>query len=310
MRVPFTDIRVEYMDTPERRVFDLRPDGVKEVPMLGWCGYSHARPDLPAHHHADMLEIHFLDRGRQVFEVEGQNYELHGGDVFVTQPGESHSTGGRPVEPCVLNWVIVRLPRSGQPLLMLPKEESAELVKALQSLPARHFRGSPLVKTLFDRLLDLHAHPQAMLRRTRLRQAMVQLLLEVIDDAARHAVGDPSSIMREIMRTIESKPTQDFRIPDLARMAGYSLSWFKMRFKEETGCSPRQFILRTKIEAACRRLTTSDDPIGQIAGDLGFPTSQYFATVFRRLMRVSPRRYREEGVRPAGPSHREEDGQV
>ena len=70
MRVPHTSIRVEYMDTRERKVFDLRPDGVPEVPMLGWCHNSHARPDLPAHRHHEMLEIHFLDRGRQVFEVE------------------------------------------------------------------------------------------------------------------------------------------------------------------------------------------------------------------------------------------------
>jgi mannose-6-phosphate isomerase-like protein (cupin superfamily) len=94
MRVPYTDIRVEYMDTPERKTFDLRRCGLREVSMLGWCCYSHARPDLPTHHHPGVVEIHYLDRGRQVFEVEGQEYELHGGDLFVTQPGEAHSTSG------------------------------------------------------------------------------------------------------------------------------------------------------------------------------------------------------------------------
>jgi len=83
-----------------------------------------------------------------------------------------------------------------------------------------------------------------------------------------------------------------------------------MRFKEEIGISPRQFILRTKIDMACRRLLASDEPISKIAGDLGFPTSQYFATVFRRLTRVSPRRYRQEGTRVLRPSHRQEDGQL
>ena len=72
MRVPFTDIRVEYMDTPERKVLDLRRDGIKEVPMLGWCNYSRARPDS-AHCHKGMIEVHFLDRGQQFFEVEGHD---------------------------------------------------------------------------------------------------------------------------------------------------------------------------------------------------------------------------------------------
>ena len=112
---------------------------------------------------------------------------------------------------------------------------------------------------------------------------MVELLLETIDNAARHANGGRGSMVREVVRIIESGPGEDFRIKELARLAGYSLSWFKMRFKEETGVSPRQFILRTKIDIACRRLASSEDSIGKIAGELGFPNAQYFATVFRRL---------------------------
>jgi uroporphyrinogen decarboxylase len=77
MHVPYIDIHVECGDTPERKVFDLRRDGLSDVPVLGLTSYSHARPDLPVHHHRGVFEIHFLDRGRQVFEVEGQRYELH-----------------------------------------------------------------------------------------------------------------------------------------------------------------------------------------------------------------------------------------
>ena len=91
-------------------------------------------------------------------------------------------------------------------------------------------------------------------------------------------------------------------------MAGLSLSWFKTRFKEQMGLSPRQFILRTKIEAACRRLLASHESISKIGGDLGFPTSQYFATVFRRMMGVPPKTYRLEDI-ARGPSHRGDDGQ-
>ena len=45
--VPFMDIRTRYSDRPDRRVLDLRLDGLKEIPVLGWCSYSKARPICP-----------------------------------------------------------------------------------------------------------------------------------------------------------------------------------------------------------------------------------------------------------------------
>ena len=142
MRVPFTDIRVEYMDTPERRVIDLRRDGIKDIPMLGRCSYSHARPDLPAHRHPGVIEVHYLDRGKQFFEVESQEYQLHGGDLFVTRPGELHSTGGRPVEPCVLYWMNLRVPKPGRDTVAASAAGNCSLLEALQSLPQRHFHAA------------------------------------------------------------------------------------------------------------------------------------------------------------------------
>ena len=52
---------------------------------------------------------------------------------------------------------------------------------------------------------------------------------------------------------IEGRPAENFHA-DFAQMAGLSLSWFKTRFKEQMGLSPRQLIVGTKVDAACRRL--------------------------------------------------------
>jgi AraC-like DNA-binding protein len=307
--VPYSDIRVDYMDTHERRVLDLRPDGLTDVPLLGWYSYSHARPDLPIHCHRGPLEICYLERGSQFFQVEDREYRLSGGEVLVTLPDLPHSTAGQPSQPCILYWLNLRLPKRGRSLLSLPSKDSGALILAIQNLSRWHFPGSVPLKALFDRLLDIHDDPQTALRTIRLRQAVVQLLLEVIDCARRHAESDRVQRMAKVLNTIEGRANEDFRLQDLARQAGLSLSRFKVRFKEETGVSPRQFIVRTKIDVARRRLRTGQEPIGKIALDLGFPTSQYFATVFRRFMGVSPKEYRLEAARPHGPSRRHEDRQ-
>jgi AraC-like DNA-binding protein len=308
MRVPFIDICVEYMDTHERRVLDLRTDGVAEVPLLGWYSYSHARPDLPVHRHLQTVEICFLERGAQVFEVEGCQYHLRGGDVLVTPPDVPHSTAGQPSEPCVLYWLNVRLPRPGRALLSLGRRDSQPLIDALANLPRLHFRASDLVKPLFDRLLDLHDHPQAPLRSLRMRHGLVELLLAVIDDSHGYSQRNRGTIMGEVLRLIDERANEDIRLEELARLARLSLARFKVRFKQETGVSPRLYILRTRIERA-QTLLRGDRAIGDIALDLGFPTSQYFATVFRRFTGVSPRVFRREAVHGTVASHRRDDRQ-
>ncbi len=109
-------------------------------------------------------------------------------------------------------------------------------------------------------------------------------------------------------RLIQQYPQRIFRLEDLARRAHLSLSHFKKRFKAETGLSPRQYILRDKIEAAKCLLSSQAKPITDIALDLGFVSSQYFATVFKRITGTTPTHYRRQ-AHQAQPSQRESDGQ-
>lgn len=303
------DIQADYTDTPERRLLDLRRDGLADVPLLGRGAYLHARPDLPVHRHFGVVEIVYIERGGQYFLVGHDLYRVRGGELFVTFPDEPHSTGGYPMEPNLFYWLNLRLPKTGQSLLGMPSKESGEFVRGLCDLPRRHFRGSGAIKALFNHLLQLHDRPEMGLRTIRMRQTLLELLLEVIDSAARHANSATSRRMTEIIAMIEGQPEGDFRLEELAERAGLSLSRFKTRFKAETGTPPRQFILRRKIENARKRLANGREPILQIAMGLGFPTSQYFATVFKRITGSTPQEYRSSAAASPRESHRRSDGQ-
>jgi AraC-like DNA-binding protein len=309
MRVPFMDIRADYMDTRQRRVLDLRPHGASEIPLLGWCAYSHARPDLPEHRHLGVMEITYVERGCQIFQVADQTYRIRGGEAFITFPDEPHSSGGHPVEPGLLYWLNLRLPLSGRGMLGLSQIEGAQLAKALRGLPRRHFRAGGRLKPLFDRLLELHDRPEIALRTIRLRKTLVDLLLEVLDRADQQANSETSQRMVRVISAIESHLHEDLRLEDLALQVGLSLSRFKAFFKKEIGIPPRQFILRKKIEAAQKRLVGGREPIGRIAIDLGFPSSQYFATVFKRIVGITPQTCRDGEAEPPMPSRRHSDGQ-
>ena len=116
-----------------------------------------------------------------------------------------------------------------------------------------------------------------------MRQTMVHLLLAILERAVRHAKSQTSAAITDVVRLIQASPGQDVQLRDLARQTHLSLSRFKARFKMETGVSPRQFLLRTRIEVAKRRLAAEGESVTRVAMSLGFSSSQYFATVFKRI---------------------------
>ncbi|MDR0449883.1 MAG: helix-turn-helix transcriptional regulator, partial [Treponema sp.] len=59
-----------------------------------------------------------------------------------------------------------------------------------------------------------------------------------------------------------------------------------------TGYAPMEYFLRLKIQAAARDIFFSDSLIQDIAAIYGIEDPYYFSRLFKRIMGVSPRQYR------------------
>jgi AraC-like DNA-binding protein/quercetin dioxygenase-like cupin family protein len=276
---------------PERR-------GVAGVSLFGRYNYVSAHPALPDHVHSRDIEICYLARGRQTYCVGGETCRLRGGDVFLTFPGERHSTGGEPEEKGVLYWLTLRVPlRADRAFLGLPPTMSRSLLGSLLGVRRRHFRGTRRMKELLDAAARYYHRATPALADVRIANAIQAFLLELID-----AAGETSSRARGrsvdgIVVAVRAQPGADWAVPRMAAVAGLSTPRFKARFKEEIGIPPHEFVLRTRVEEAVRRLEQGRTTITQIALDLGFSSSQYFATVYKRFTGTTPRARRSMATR-------------
>lgn len=82
----------------------------------------------------------------------------------------------------------------------------------------------------------------------------------------------------------------------LAQIGGMSVNAYARIFKEQTGYSPRKYLLKMRVEKACNLLHHSNLTIEQIASECGFSDRYYFTRIFTRTMSVSPGVYRKNGV--------------
>ncbi|MDZ4744351.1 MAG: AraC family transcriptional regulator [Verrucomicrobiota bacterium] len=275
----------------QRIIIDLRPLGIPEVPVLGRYDYRQAQAGLLTHAHRDVMEICYLAKGRQTYRVGKNDYALRGGDVFMTFPGEEHSTGEAPQEKGSLYWFHILLPKNAGPFLNYSREDSRKLLHALQTIPHRHFPGHPLLGKILDEILKV-SEIQSPLQKITLQNRVIDFLLKIIDCSRENPRQTISPVISQLMRYIEANAHQTLPLGVLAARIRLSLPRLKIRFKEEVGIPPAEYVLRCKIEEAKRRLTKSKSNVIDVAIDLNFPSSQYFATVFRRYTGLSPTQFR------------------
>lgn len=81
---------------------------------------------------------------------------------------------------------------------------------------------------------------------------------------------------------------------DIAQTINMSYSRFRKIFKEYTGFAPSQYIQEVKITLAKEMLTNTAMSIKEIAFELGYDNSDYFFTVFRKMVGITPLCYRKQ----------------
>lgn len=263
------------------------------IVMFGRYRHAASRSGLPPHSHRDAIEICFLERGEQTYRVGKRIYRLRGNDQFFTFPGEIHDTAGLPQERGILYWLILRLDKSN-PLLGLSPTQSRRLRQELLHMPERHFRGHPNCADILAEIHTLMSEKAAARRKKRpgqtelrLQSLLLHYLTLTIEASHRGVKGSASPLMQRVLQFIERHLEDPIHVPRLAEVARISESRLKTRFKREIGVPPAEFWLRQKIEKAAILLKTQN--VTRVAHALGFSSSQYFATAFKRYTLANPR---------------------
>ncbi len=274
--------------TQNRQIIGLVEYGLPEDSSLGTYVHLEADHALGLHSHPNAVEICYLHRGEQIYEVNGEEFRMKGGDVFVTFPDEPHSTAGLPQEKSELFWLIV--PLHGD-FLGLPETDAAEIKQRLCRLPQRLFPGNSDMRVHLHQALEAHLN-QDPLRRVLVRCNLTVFLLDVIVCAETEKGSDEDERVRLVQEYVRRHLADPIGVPELADAAGLSESRFKSWFRDEVGIPPAEFLNRERIKVAKHCLRNSDDSITDIAFETGFASSQYFATVFRRFTGMSPGDFR------------------
>lgn len=105
-----------------------------------------------------------------------------------------------------------------------------------------------------------------------------------------HITG--SSEVEEIKNYISKNYNLDIKIEDLGKKYNMSHNTLLLKFKKQTGMTPKEFLLDQRIKSSKYLLSTSDFMITQIASMCGFTSTAYFIFIFKKILGVTPKQYR------------------
>ncbi|SIN94672.1 transcriptional regulator, AraC family [Bradyrhizobium erythrophlei] len=92
---------------------------------------------------------------------------------------------------------------------------------------------------------------------------------------------------------IDANSHRAIELEDAAAQAGISPFHFLRLFSDVLGVTPHQYLVRSRLRHAARRLADDDSPITDIAYDVGFNDLSNFVRTFHRAAGVSPQNFRK-----------------
>jgi AraC family transcriptional regulator len=104
--------------------------------------------------------------------------------------------------------------------------------------------------------------------------------------------GSELARVREMMVNRLAEPLP---LADLAAVTGLSVSQFARRFKAATGQTPHRYLVRLRVEAACRLLRARSVPIAEVAALCGFSHQEHLTRVMRSQLGTTPAVLRRNG---------------
>ena len=154
-------------------------------------------------------------------------------------------------------------------------------------------RGQPLVNRIESAPEAVGSLRLVMTTKVPLRDRRSQVigLAGFSRQIQRLQLGTPNALAESasyIHEHFESEITSE----TLAKIAGLSISHFERQFRLAFGTSPRQYLIRVRLEQGASLLRETDRTITTIAQECGFYDHAHFSRSFRNLMGMAPTQYR------------------
>lgn len=244
-----------------------------------------------SHRYAELM---IVLEGQAIDLIDGQEYHVQAGDVYVLYPGMLHEQR----EAMGYRYAIFKFDR----------EVFAAEANDLRGLPGFHLlfsmKAGSALRAVADGATLAAIEPLACMMEREMEstsqesEAMVRhLFMAAVAILCRNCQPSAPSmrlyrqVVAEALGYMEAHYAEAVSLDDLARVTGYSRRHFTRLFRGTMGRSAMDHLTDLRLNAACR-LLEKNEPLTAVAAACGFSDASALCRAFRRRFGVAPGAFR------------------
>ncbi|MEO9654183.1 AraC family transcriptional regulator [Marinomonas sp.] len=242
-------------------------------------------PDEADTHDHDYHQLVVVLDGHTDFDIQGNSKQLHTGEGCIVPSSDGHAFAGLGDN----RIMVVNLPIPPQKSIT---DQEYEIVSRLFD-HAAYFQLNPRLQILASALSgELEQYPDDPMLARACGNTLLSSIRHQIDNKEVRLRGNQLDIDK-LDQFIELNLSRRVHIDQLANFCFLSVSQFHERFKERTGITPHQYLIRKRIERAQSLLSDGFPPI-QVAEMCGFSSQSAMTNLFTQTLGITPLRYQKQ----------------
>jgi AraC-like DNA-binding protein len=251
---------------------------------------------------SEFLRFYYVIDGRFDWMIEGQHHKFYPGDLAIILPGQKFGGEKDILDIGTVSWMHLHLQPTEQSETIaigkwtrLTESECRTIGRILALSKYVVLSKSKEAGTVFQSL-QYEFMNQEIGYAARINYLIDELFILIARQLTRqnNSQRDFPQTFMKLEQSLRENLSHQWTVEEMAALVGLGITAFSEKVKSFTGFSPLNYLINIRISEAVKLLKRCDVHITDIALDVGFYSSQHFATTFKKLTGYTPSEFRNK----------------
>lgn len=253
---------------------------------LCFCGYSEC---APLHSFGPAVRpnfiLHYIIKGKGIYQVGEEHYELEAGQGFLIQPEVRTFYQADAKEPWTYLWIGFGGKKAGEYLKDIGLDSRRLTFRCSEGEKLKTMVEEHLSRRTFSVENDFQSESFLF--------SFFAVLAHTMELDVPSGQKNENIYVRRAVEYIQNNYSYGINVSDAASYAGISRSYLYTLFLKVLGVSPQEYLISYRVTRASQLLAITDLPVEGIAQSCGYEDPLVFSKAFKSRMGATPSAFRK-----------------